>query len=79
MVFSASEYSLVTRYTSPVPSFFHSCPIRIFETLIRQGLTLEGAAKCVNNCTTDLRAGSTCQGAEQFALGIPPNDTVRGS
>src|SRR5262249_30774703 len=34
MVLSASEYTLVTRKVSPVPSFFHSCPIWIFDTLV---------------------------------------------
>src|SRR5262245_55112199 len=33
MVLSASEYTRVTRNVSPVPSFFHNCPIWILDTL----------------------------------------------
>jgi len=33
IVLSASEYTRVTRNVSPVSSFFHNCPIWIFDTL----------------------------------------------
>jgi len=55
MVLSASEYTRVTRNVSPVPSFFHNCPIWILDTLFaifrlyvrRLGVSTGSPCRCI--------------------------------
>ena len=55
IVFSASEYTRVTKNMSPVSFFFQSCPIWILATPIVKTLNVEAGARSVNSQEVQFR------------------------